>query len=386
MIYLLIPYFIAISVHNPEIGGFNLSTYLLLLPIFGVILKHNLKIKLPNIRDKKIIIMMCMYIYLWLHLSITNKGEIKAISEYIKIIFPLIIFIMLLNIIKNEKDFYKFIKLLIISTFILCIYGSIQSIFGLSTYYLASDAKILVGRALGTFKQPNVLASYIVLVIPLCIHMIFVSKKLKKLFYISVFFIYILCLYLTYSRWALISLITVFIFISIKSLYNIIKNINKKNIIYLYFSILIIITIIITISLNIDIIIEKFNRGSNSIRFNSIIQAIQIFRNNIFGVGIGNNEIDFILDSSYLRFLVESGIFGFILLLFFYINIFINLKKRSNKLNNSFKDINYSVFISFNIFLINAILENIIYNIFFSFFIGIYIFISYKNIYRYDNN
>ncbi|MGY5266267.1 O-antigen ligase family protein [Paraclostridium bifermentans] len=384
MIYLLIPYFISISIYNPEIGGFNLSTYLLMIPIILLMLNYNMKIKLSNMKDKKIIILTCMYIYMWIHLFFTNNGEIKAIIEYTKMVFAPIIFIIFLNVIKNEKDLYKLIKMLTLSTFILCIYGSLQSIFGVSDYYLANKAGILISRSLGTFKQPNVLASYIVLVIPFSIHMIFISKKTKKIFYVIVLFTQILCLYLTYSRWALISLIIVFIFVIYRTIYNIIKSLNKKNIIFLYLFLLIIIGIIIVTILNADLILNKLNRGSNSIRFNSIIDAVEIFKGNIFGVGVGNNRINFILDSSYLRFLVEAGIFGFILIILLYFNMYIDMKNKLKNEVNNFKNIYYSVFVSFNIFLVNAILENIIYNIFFNFFIGLYIFISYKSIPRAD--
>lgn len=386
MIYLLIPYFLSISLYNPEIYGLNLSSYMLFIPILYLLIVYNLKIRIPRMSDKIMLLFISLAVVMCSSL-LYSKSQNNGIFEIIKITFSFICYLLFINIIKKERDMEIFIEIFIISTFVLCIYSILQSILGLSEYYLNPGDSNLISRVTGTFKQPNVLASYITLLIPMCIYKIKSSDRIYKIIYTIVLMSYILTIYLTYSRWSIVSISIVFICVGIKKILNLASNINiRRLIIYKGGMLLILISIlmlILTVPNNIKYIELDLSRGSDSIRLNSILKTLSLLEENPLGLGIGSIGSMYTLDSSYIRILGDLGLIGLLIYIGLCYQIYINLLKRCPKIYRNFNNIYYAVYISFNIFLIISILESTVYSIFFSFYMGLYMFISYinKNVY-----
>jgi putative inorganic carbon (HCO3(-)) transporter len=108
----------------------------------------------------------------------------------------------------NRKKINKIVITAIISGFLVSIYGILQI---LNIDFIEwMDSPFLDRRAASTLGQPNFLASYLLLVIPLSLYLFIKSKKfLGKFFYLLALIAQILCLFLTVSRGGLIAFVLV---------------------------------------------------------------------------------------------------------------------------------------------------------------------------------
>ncbi len=99
------------------------------------------------------------------------------------------------------------------SGFLVAVYGILQ-IVGIDFLVWPEDP-LLTRRALSTLGQPNFLASWLLLVIPLSAYFIFKYKqKLLKFFFSLIFLAQLVCLFFTSSRGGLVALVlTIFLYI-----------------------------------------------------------------------------------------------------------------------------------------------------------------------------
>ncbi len=105
---------------------------------------------------------------------------------------------------------YLYVKAILVSSFFVCFYALAQ----ISGYDFMnwSEKWGTLRRATSTLGQPNFLASYLLLVIPITIYFIYTSKKLLlKFFSLIVFIFQLLTLYLTYSRGGWLGLVLGFL-------------------------------------------------------------------------------------------------------------------------------------------------------------------------------
>ncbi|MDD4332802.1 MAG: O-antigen ligase family protein [Patescibacteria group bacterium] len=117
--------------------------------------------------------------------------------------YLLFFFIVLLHLSIDNKEknnrISRIILAVIFSSFIVSFYGLAQK-FGYDFVYW-SEPPLLTGRVTSTFGQPNFLASYLLLIIPLIFYLIFQSKKfLVRFSFIIILFFNLLCLIFTGSR------------------------------------------------------------------------------------------------------------------------------------------------------------------------------------------
>jgi len=104
-----------------------------------------------------------------------------------------------------EKKINRVIITAVISGFLVALYGILQ-IFGIDFFNWPEDP-LITRRTLSTFGQPNFLASWLLLVIPLSAYLIYQNKKfLLKFFYFLVLSAQIVCLFFTSSRGGFVAL------------------------------------------------------------------------------------------------------------------------------------------------------------------------------------
>lgn len=104
-----------------------------------------------------------------------------------------------------EKKINRIIITAVISGFLVSLYGILQ-IFGLDFFKWPEDP-LITRRTISTFGQPNFLASWLLLVIPLSIYLIYQNKKfLLKFFYSIIVLAQLGCLFFTSSRGGFIAL------------------------------------------------------------------------------------------------------------------------------------------------------------------------------------
>ena len=105
------------------------------------------------------------------------------------------------NLISRVK---RILNVITFSSLLVAVYGILQ-IFGID-FIAWPEPPYLTGRALSTFGQPNFLASFLLLTIPIGCYLAHVSKKfLVKFFYYLIVATQLICLFFTSSRGGLIA-------------------------------------------------------------------------------------------------------------------------------------------------------------------------------------
>lgn len=389
-------YFFVVALYNPEFRGLNLSNYLLVIGLLIVLLTKNKEFRIFN-SSRKIIPIIgvgLLFAYLFLHTVMFSDNISVSIIVVLKFSIPIIFCLLLLNTVKKHKQFIKLINIITYSGILAACYGCIQYYFKLSDYILMNVNGAVIYRAIGAFKQANVFASYLILIVPFIVYKIRNSEsRHMKIFSISSLFVVLTAIYLTYSRWAIISLIFVYLVYFIKKLIRNLLNkgirITKKGYIKICLALLALPGFTIVFWQIFNTYSKKiyslfFNRNSNNVRINNIAYAFGDFK--IFGHGLGNGNVGTIIDSTYLNILFDLGLIGMIVTAFIFIYMYIKANNRA-KPNYSLKNIYVALELSLFLFMVNGSLESILYNSVINGFMGMYLFVIYakKSVVSYDN-
>jgi len=107
-----------------------------------------------------------------------------------------------------SKRVQRLIRTIAISGLVVAVYGVLQ-IFKID-FMIWPEAPFLTHRALSTFGQPNFLASFLLLIIPLNLYLLYHCRTfVSRLFFTIGFLASLICLFLTSSRGALVALVLV---------------------------------------------------------------------------------------------------------------------------------------------------------------------------------
>ncbi|MBQ7820685.1 MAG: O-antigen ligase family protein [Clostridia bacterium] len=109
------------------------------------------------------------------------------------------------NLIRTKEWLTKCLYGVGISLFLVSVYGVLQYVFGFgaSTWHDEEMFSDISGRVVSTFENPNVLAEYLIMFIPLAFAMIIVSSKREmKAAAMVTFAVSVVCLVFTWSRGA----------------------------------------------------------------------------------------------------------------------------------------------------------------------------------------
>ncbi|MBU4347364.1 O-antigen ligase family protein [Patescibacteria group bacterium] len=113
--------------------------------------------------------------------------------------YYLLFFILLLLNLESDKQIYRIIIAIALSSFFICVYGLLQ-IAGLD-FFDWNEPVYITHRVTSTLGQPNFLASYLLLAIPATAYLINSPKKFLYKFSWAILLIFQLaCLFFTYSR------------------------------------------------------------------------------------------------------------------------------------------------------------------------------------------
>lgn len=168
-------------------------------------------------------------------------GSYDRQAGYLSFIFYFIWFILLIfNILTVDNRIFRrdikdsltnrierIVFTITMSGFLVAVYGILQ-VLGIDFLSWPEDP-LLTKRTLSTFGQPNFLASWLLLVIPLGVYLIYRSKKfLSKFFFSLILLAQLICLLFTSSRGGLVALgLTGFLFIIYLIFFTKLKNIYK---------------------------------------------------------------------------------------------------------------------------------------------------------------
>jgi len=257
----------------------------------------------------------------------------------------------------NKRKIKRLIITAVISGSFVALYGILQ-ILNID-FFQWTESPFITHRTISSFGQPNFLASYLLLIIPLSVYLIINSRKLLRRFFYSLALTFqLLCLFFTSSRGAFFALILIVLGILIFFWSKMRLGIYKK--------ILLVISLLLIIFFGL-FGLDKFSNGrvsslvdfkygSSAVRLTFYKVALDAFKKEpLFGYGLENGSEIFIkyyhpdwgvygdvgatTDRAHnliLDILLSSGLFGLILFSLLYYEFFYLIKRnlKSEGLNS----------------------------------------------------
>ena len=212
-----------------------------------------------------------------------------------------------------------------------------------------------IARAQSFLAGPNQLGSYLLILLPLALLMLWYQKAKKaKLIFSIYFIIFLAALFFTYSRSAWLGyliMISIFVFVIA----------NRKFRVYSFGTLILIGLAIYLVVRNvlsykfINIFLE--HQGSTPERIESLKQAFEIIWKNPAGLGIGkaglvslrSPQVDTVIPESwYLQMALELGILGLLVYLGIVVEFFRNLwRKFAQAKDRFYKVLSFGTFLAF---------------------------------------
>ena len=254
-----------------------------------------------------------------------SGGSLKPMLVYVAFMLG---YFLVVNLIRSREWLSRCVLGVILSCTIVALYGIFQNFFGLAeTTWQDSDMfSSIKGRVVSTFENPNVLAEYLIMVLPLMLAVFIIAKAPRnKVFMLICMALSGGCLIYTWSRGAWLGfMIGVAIFMLMYS---------KKTLAAMLFCLLGIPFLPFVLP---EIIIQRFtsigNLGDSSTSYRVYIwEGVVSMLKDYFltGIGIGNDSFKLVYPAYalsgietaphshnlYLQITVELGIFGLIVFL-----------------------------------------------------------------------
>lgn len=178
--------------------------------VFGciaVILSFMLKVLCtPNFKFKytPVNIWVAIFLMVYAICAVTSLIPMSSIKVALVVGVYILMYFIVINSIETKKQLNAMLYIFVFGGLIVALYGIYQYVFGtiITTSWIDSQLfENIRTRIYSTFENPNVLAEYLLLVIPICISLCISSKKWASRIGLGlVACIMLVCLALTYSR------------------------------------------------------------------------------------------------------------------------------------------------------------------------------------------
>ncbi len=321
---------------SPEFGALAILTLLPFAPtmvLVAAVLYTSLCLFLKVICGKRSIrlelldriVLIFMILMLFGGLVALSSGSLKPMLVYVAFMLG---YFLMVNLIRSREWVIRCVFGTVISCTIVSCYGIFQNFFGLAetTWQDADMFSSIKGRVVSTFENPNVLAEYLIMVLPLILAVFIVAKSLKgRVFILLCGALSCGCLIYTWSRGAWLGfMLGVIIFMLMYS---------KKTLAAMLFCLLGIPFLPFVLP---ESIIQRFTSigdlGDSSTSYRVYIWngVVKMLKDYLFtGIGIGNESFKLVYPAYalsgietaphshnlYLQITVELGIFGLIVFL-----------------------------------------------------------------------
>jgi O-antigen ligase len=260
-------------------------------------------------------------------LSVNPSGSLRDLALNITGMF--FVFIAM-NYEMKKKTVFSIIKFMILSSFFVSLYGIYQYIVGVpmeSGWVDQTQNTQLKMRIYSTFENPNVLAEYLVMMIPVSVAYIVYNKNWgKKILFGAMCLVQILCIGLTYSRGGWLGLVVSCGLFLVISNYRFIFLMIPMGLLGLYLMPSSILQRISTIG--------SLKDSSNFYRFNLWQKSVDIIKDFwMSGIGLGykafmditplyiKNANPYHVHNTYIQLMIETGIFGLLSFLLMIISL-----------------------------------------------------------------
>ncbi|MBT9143840.1 MAG: hypothetical protein DDT29_02253 [Dehalococcoidia bacterium] len=323
---------------NPSRGLFIFAFALPFMPNIGLLLLAGLvglSFGLRRLRQRRLALQSlslepAIVLYLLIAVgatvaSVNLSGSLRDLAIYF---FAFVLFFVLINQIENEKELKGYLNFLLLGAFFVALYGIYQYLVGTplpAGWVDVEQNPAIRTRVYSVFGNPNVLASYLVLLTPLSCALFLGTKKIAAKFsYFALTAILCLTLLLTFSRGGWLGLlVSLLVFALLK---------DRRMLI------LILIVLLAAVALLPDVFLQRLSTigsprdTSNAYRFRVWQESMGIIEDfPLTGVGLGHKSFMriyplYMLDrekspfhthNSFLQILVETGIIG--LFVFFWL-------------------------------------------------------------------
>jgi len=299
-----------------------------------------------------------VFIFLSIVYIFLAPSTFKALNITRVYLLPILVFHVVKNLALTEQEIQSFLKKLMVSTVILCVYGIVQAfllgpdflvMLGYSnndgvlshTYFLSNYGGNVLGRTVqrvvSTFSSANVCAFYLC-----CVLIVYLSArkqiKISKVAYYSFMFLVFATIVLTFSRSSWLALAIAVLLTNAAPLWAFVRK-GWKPIACLAVAALIVVIGSESLQKALIHIINSSLSGSDTSvvnHFSTIEMAITKVSASPFGLGLGENgprALNYgpanLVESSYFLMAFEYGIIGAVL--YFYDYVFMMIYALKNR-------------------------------------------------------
>ncbi|MDR7871275.1 MAG: O-antigen ligase family protein [Tissierellaceae bacterium] len=145
-----------------------------------------------------------LYLIIIVLSTITSINPVGSLRDLALHMGGLSFLFVMINTVKEKKDFNTIVTVLVFSATLVALYGLYQYVVGVEIEAAWVDMEANPGmttRVYSVFNNPNILAEYLEMIIPLSVALFWYSKKLsKKVIFLGTTLIMVLALVLTQSR------------------------------------------------------------------------------------------------------------------------------------------------------------------------------------------
>lgn len=183
----------------PDMLGLLFMYFLLAVFVFHKLVKDENPLTMTKL-DMPIILFLIIIIIS----TITSISPIDSLRDLALHIGGLSFLFVMINSVEEKKDFNIIVTILVFTATLVALYGLYQYLVGVEVDKAWLDVENNPGittRVYSVFNNPNILAEYLVMIIPLSVSLFWFSKKLsKKIIFLGTTLIMVLALVLTSSR------------------------------------------------------------------------------------------------------------------------------------------------------------------------------------------
>ena len=316
----------------PHLSLLLLAGLLTISFLFHRLRSQNLKL-LPNTWEPAVVLFMSAVVVFTLT-SVTPAGSMRDFSIHL---LSFALFVVFINQLENKNELYVFILCALLAAFAVSLYGLYQFMAGVpveSAWVDAAQNPTLHTRVYSIFGNPNILAEYLIMLIPFGLALTWTVRDYrKKLLLLAITGTLTLTLLLTFSRGGWLGLaVGLFLFTLLRD----------KRVFILLLLLLLLLALAGAVFMPETILQRVATIGStkdtsNLYRFLVWKEALLIIRD-FWATGVGFGHLAFRkiypfymlnrakfpyhVHCTYLQILVETGVAGFLIFLWFLISIF----------------------------------------------------------------
>ena len=340
-----------ISLSLPQFANDRFGIGLIIIVCFFVFLfniasNKSLKI-IFNSRDLFILIFLALAMISTFN-SYFLKESLAGLLKYI--VFFLWYFMVKITLLNCSK------KIFLNLWSFLCLCGTITALIGIYQYIIGVEPlatwedptqETIHTRVYSTLGNPNLLAGYLLFILPLCMTLVFeIKNRLSQLFFLTGSPLILICLILTGSRGGYIGLVfsLVVSIIIFFSYFVFQRKTNKK--VTLILATIGIVAFILSLTFLFPVVMERMltiftfrEHSSNNYRLNVWLACLKMLKDNIFvGIGPGNSTFRLAYGlymitgfdalaayNIFLEIAIEIGLLGCFIFIFIFLLSFLKL-------------------------------------------------------------